>query len=436
MTQATWYNSERVSQPGSVVLNRWRAEREAQRARGKVVQAADSGTYFLGDGGYDSELYRWMTGGINAAGVAVNERTAMCVSAVHACIGLIGGAIASMPMHIFQRGPEGRQRVNDNNVWWLFNERAHENWTSASFWEFSCQSRLLHGDAFAIIHRNRRSDITGFEPLHPDMVDVRKHEGQLVYVIHDGIAKPKTLQSPGILHFRGTGFNGTRSISVLRHALNNSAGTALAADEYSARFFSNGARPDIALTTDQKLTQEQIDTLRNAWDQRHAGSRRAHRPAVLQGGLKVEQLTMSAEDAQLISTRRFQVEDICRIFGVPPFMVGHNEKTTSWGSGIEQLSIGFVKYTLQSHLTQIEQEINAKVWPRSLKYFSEFQTAGLERGDLKSRYESHRIAIGRAGEPGFMTVNEARRLENLPPIDGGDILNNGNQKNDANVKAS
>ena len=140
----------------------------------------------------------------------------------------------------------------------------------------------------------------------------------------------------------------------------------------------------------------------------------------------LEYLTMNAEDSQLLATRSFQVEEICRIFGVPPHMIGHTEKATSWGTGIEQMSIGFVKFTLQPHLVAFEQEINSKVF-RTPKNFCEFQTAGLERGDIKARYEGYRIAIGRAGEPGWMTVNEVRNLENQLPRDGGDSLYQPNQ---------
>ena len=133
--------------------------------------------------------------------------------------------------------------------------------------------------------------------------------------------------------------------------------------------------------------------------------------------MKLHQLTMSSEDAQLIATRGFQVEEICRVFGVPPFMIGHTEKTTSWGSGVEQMSIGFVKYTLQRHLVAFEQEINAKLFPVRTTRFCEFVTAGLERGDIKTRFEAYRVALGRAGEAPWMRPGEIRDLENLTPDD-------------------
>jgi HK97 family phage portal protein len=155
------------------------------------------------------------------------------------------------------------------------------------------------------------------------------------------------------------------------------------------------------------------------FQERNSGQGSKRTPVVLAGGMKLHQLTMSAQDAELLSQRGFQIEEICRAFGVPPFMVGHTEKTTSWGSGVEQMSIGFVKYTLQRHLVAFEQEINHKLFKTS-RNFSEFVTAGLERGDLKGRYEAYRIALGRAGEPSWMKASEIRKLENMPADDSFD----------------
>ena len=138
--------------------------------------------------------------------------------------------------------------------------------------------------------------------------------------------------------------------------------------------------------------------------------------------MELEKLSITPEDASLLDTRRFQVEEIARIFGVPPHMIGHTSASTSWGTGIEQQSIGFVKYTLQRHLVKIEQELNRKIWPTRARYYVEFSAVGLERGDTKTRNEAYRIALGRAGEPGWMSVNEVRRAENLPPVEGGDIM--------------
>jgi len=170
-----------------------------------------------------------------------------------------------------------------------------------------------------------------------------------------------------------------------------------------------------------------VDLIRAQWDEIHRGPKKAHRPAILGGGLKPETISLPAEDAQLVAQRQFQIEDIARIFGVPPFMIGHTEKTTSWGSGVEAMGIGFVKYTLQRHLSKIQTEFRRKCF-RGTNRFCEFATAALERGDLKSQSEAFRIALGRAGERPWMKISEVRRLLNLPHEDGTDDLNPTNGK--------
>ena len=373
-----------------------------------------------------SELFSIFSGSNAGGTVAVNERVAMCVSAVIGCVNLIGGAISSMPLHFYERTNSGRQRYSPD-IWWLLNERAFNNWPASALWVYVVLSKLLHGDAFVQIHRASRfsSVITGFEPIHPLNVDVRKINGRLSYTLwknaDDGSVYVEVVDQDDMLHVSGPGFNGLRGISQIKHGLQNAAGIAYAADQFAGQFFNNGARPDFAIEMPGNPTTEQQEMMRSSWNERYQGFGNSHKPALLAGGVKIHEITMNAEDSQLLATRSFQVEEICRIFGVPPHMIGHTEKATSWGTGIEQMSIGFVKFTLQPHLVAFEQEINSKVF-RTPKNFCEFQTAGLERGDIKARYEGYRIAIGRAGEPGWMTVNEVRNLENQLPRDGGDNL--------------
>lgn len=416
---ATWYNAERVSQPGSVILSRFKAEREASR-----LQNAGP-TYPSSSGTQGSQLYEWLTGGnLSAAGPAVTERTAMGIGAVYACVGLIGGAIASLPLPIYRRTDSGRERAA-NELWWLLNEQPCAAMSAAVMWEFVAWSLLLHGDAMVIIRRASGGRIIALEPVHPLAVSVGTDKdlpGVLIYTVQ-GDGKHEVFHQDDILHVPGLGFDGRRGLSPLRYAARQTFGLALAAEEYSARFFSNGARPDYIITSEGKMDPEQQRLFRESWMARYAGLQNAHIPALLTGGkADVKSLTLSPEEAQLMATRNFQATDVARIYGVPPHMIGITDKTTSWGSGIEQQGIGFVKYTLQRHLVKIEQEINRKVFRRSLQLFAEFNTAGLERGDTKARNESYRIAAGRAGEPGWMTINEIRRLENMPPIAGGDSL--------------
>jgi HK97 family phage portal protein len=173
------------------------------------------------------------------------------------------------------------------------------------------------------------------------------------------------------------------------------------------------------------MTEEQAKLLRATWGERHSGVANSHLPAILTGGLEVQQLTLSAVDSQILATASWNLEEICRVLGVPPFMVGSTEKSTSWGTGQENMGRGFVKYTLLRDLRKFQQEFNRKLWPTRQQYFVEFDVSGIERGDLKTENDSFRIALGRAGEPGWMTINEVRHAKLLPPIDGGNEINKG-----------
>lgn len=364
-------------------------------------------------GVYGSELYRLLADGQSAAGVAVTEQSAMRVSAVYACVGLLGGAMSCMPCHIYRRDGAERERA-DHPVWWLLNEQPWAALSAAVFWEYAMWSLMLHGDWFARIHRASAysPDIKGFEPLHPQTVQVQRNGDRLAYVVYRDGRVAETIDQDDMLHVPGVGFNGLRGMSPLRFALRGPAGISLAADEFSGAYFRHGAKAEHAIVVPGKADADQVRLMQDKWvENRHLGN--AFVPPVLSGGAKLEPITMSAADAQLLETRRMQVEEIARIYGIPPFMIGHASTTTTLGSSIEQMGISFVKYTLGRHLVKFEQEINRKCF-RTIRYFAEFATAGLERGDMKARYEAYRIALGRAGEMPWIDTDTICRLENLP----------------------
>lgn len=401
-----------------------RAARPTAPAEPVAVVAADQGAARISEIVPAAEMYDVITGAVGGgAGVPVTERTAMATSAVYASVGLLGGAVASLPFHIYRRSERGRERI-DSDLWWLFNESPWGTWTAASAWSWVVQSIGLRGDGFQRIHRVTpyTNAIQGFEPLHPAAVNVRRVKGRNVYAYTDDDGQLHTVDQDDILHFPGIGFDGVRSITPLRAALRAGAGIAIAADEYAGAFFRNGARADYALQTDKAMSAEQAQQVRESWADKHRGLTNAHNVAILHSGLKVQQLTMTAEDSQLLGTRQFQVADIARIFGVPPHMIGHTEKSTSWGSGVEQMSIGFVRYTLQRYLDAIRQEINRKVWPRSRQVYAEHSTEALLEGDAKAQAEYFSKALGGPCSQGWMVVNEVRQLKNLPPVPEGDTL--------------
>lgn len=357
---------------------------------------------------------------------SVNEQTILSVSTAYACVNLIAGAISALPVNIYRESPDGqREELPADDMWWLLNEQFLPRWSAANGWEYAAQSLLFHGDAFLVIRR-QGARIVGLEPAHPSSVTVlaTADRRRLVYVVVWEDGKSEAVDQDDMLHIAGFGFNGFRGVSPLRHVLGTSAGIAIATQEYAGRFFANSARPDIVLSTDQVINAETAEQIKQRWVENYQGYSNSHKPAVLGQGFKIQELTMSAEDAQLLATRQFQIEEIARAFGVPPHMVGHTEKTTSWGSGVETMGKGFVRFTLRQHLNKFQTEINRKFF-RNAGRRVEFDTFDLESADMKTLFESFRVAIGRAGEPGFMSTDEVRDKLRLKRTPGGDLLASG-----------
>ncbi|WP_324730984.1 phage portal protein [Pseudomonas paeninsulae] len=358
-----------------------------------------------------------------SAGVAVTTETAKRSAAVYACCRLIAGAVSLLPLPIYERTATGGRKKADHDLWWLLNESPHQTLTACSFWEWMVSSMLMRGDGLAQIIRDRNGRPLGLMPLPRECVQIESRDGQLVYYVSDAKSQ-YGLFADDVLHFAGYGFNGVQGESVIRYAARQAVSTALAADEFSGEFFANGATPSVVITYPEGVapTADQQDHLRSQFDEKHTGSGKRHKPLLLVNGGKVEPVSLTAGDAQLLETRKFQVIEIARAFGVPPHMVGETSASTSWGSGIEQMSIGFVRYTLGPHLRRIEQELNRKLWPRSMRYFVEFNRDGLLAGDSKTEAEVLGKSLGGPGTQGWMTVNEVRRLKNLPPVEGGDSI--------------
>ena len=357
----------------------------------------------------------------SASGVVVNSQTVMRASAVYACVRLIAGAIGSLPLEVFRRKSDSRERFSKHSLYNLLRYQANPMVSAIVYWEAICSHMLLSGNGYSIIHRNGQGDPLALTVVSPNRVDVDIKNDRLIYFItlDDGQYLP--FDQDDVLHIPGVGWDGKKGLSVIGSVGQNSIGCAMAADEYAARFFDNDATPRGYLSYPKKTTEEQVNEIRQYWFRKHQGLENKHLPAVITDGGEFKDIAMSAQDSQLIETRKFQVCDIARIFGVPPHLIGETEKSTSWGTGIEQQSIGFVQYTLRPHLTRIEQEVNRKLF-RSKAYFAEFNVSALLRGDIKGRNEAYQIALGGNQQPGYMTVNEIRKLENLPPIDGGDEL--------------
>jgi HK97 family phage portal protein len=426
------------SASGSTILTRFKAEREAERAAAAAklpaIQNFGNGVQYMTSS--DPRIIEFLGGQQSSSGYPVNERTALRTSAVYACINRIAGAIASLPAHVYERTEDGgRKRVGNSPLWYLLNEQPHPRWTAASWYEFVVACNGLRGDAISEIKRNRAGIITGFTPHHPDTVQTEIVGDYLHYYIQlkDG-SKPYGLHQDDVIHIPNLMFDGQRSPSTIRLGAQHGISIALAADDFSGKLYANGAMPKHLIEAPGKLKDDQIEQLRKAYADRYTGANQVGKPMVLTEGLTIKELSMSAADAELLESRKYQVIDIARAFGVPPHMIGATETTSSWGTGIEQMTIGFVKFTIQPYLNRIEQELNRKIF-RTAKYFIEFSLEGLLRGDAKSESETLRQGIGGSQGPGWMTPNEVRKVKNLPPVEGGDTLYNPN-KGTNNAQAS
>lgn len=400
---------------------RLRAELMLEQDRANRSPITQAEAQPLSSGVRGSTLYGWLASG--AQGV-VSEAQAMRVGAVFASVAIVAGAIASMPFHLYKR-TEGNDRARyDSDLWWLLNESPEPAWTAASAWHYALQSILLRGDAFRQIHRASAYSprIIGFEPIHPDAMQVERIDGRNRYTFwvrtSAGTVEKRVKDQDDILHFPGIGFDGLRSLTPITAALGNAASLALEADRHATAFFKGGARADHAIVVPPtvKINNDQLNQYRDTWAEQRQRYTDTGVPPFLTGGMDIKKLTINSRDAQLLETRGQSVEDIARIMGVPPHMIGKTDAATSWGSGIQQMSIGFVRYTLGRHLDNISQELNRKLWPRSRLFFGEFNRDALLEGDSKEQAEYFGKAAGGPGTQGWMTINEIRRLKNLPPL--------------------
>lgn len=364
--------------------------------------------------------------GVAPTGTTVSATTAMRVSAVAACVAKIAGAIVSMPIHEYSLdGGEIPARLPRSDLWYALNEQPSPQYTAASMWEGVSMAQLLRGDAFALLRWKVNGSLREILPLPWGCVSPIRTPGEGVrYYVNSPEHGIQTWFDPSdILHFPGLGFNDTtmRSMSCIQFGARTAIGNALAMDEYSGKFFENGAHPSIVLQAAAKMSDTQITQLQTAFANKYAGLANAHRlPLVLTEGISAKEISLSAEDAQLLDARKFQVMDIARAFGVPAFMIGEASGSTSWGTGLESISRAFVQYTLQPWLRKIEQELNRKIYPRNNGRFLEFHREALYETDLKALGEFYRSALGGPGSgDGWMSVDEVRRRQRMPPTEGG-----------------
>ena len=370
--------------------------------------------------------------GPTTSGKTVNERTAMQTTAVYACVRILAEAIASLPLSVYQTTGLGKEKALTHNLYHLLHDEPNSEMTSFVFRETLMSHLLLWGNAYAQIIRDQNGKVLSLYPLLPNKMSVnRDSRGNIYYVYTRDSDETPSLAGYGefylsdheVLHIPGLGFDGLIGYSPIAMA-KNAIGMSLATEEYGASFFANGATPGGVLEHPGIVKDPQ--RVRESWNSVYQGTKNAHKVAVLEEGMKYQSIAISPEQAQFLETRKFQINEIARIFRVPPHMVGDLEKSSF--SNIEQQSLEFVKYTLDPWVTRWEQAMQkALLLPGEKSQYSiKFNVDGLLRGDYQSRMNGYAIAR----QNGWMSANDIRELENMnliSPEEGGDIyMVNGN----------
>jgi len=360
--------------------------------------------------------------GQSVAGKMVNERTSMQTTAVFACVRIIAETIASLPLHTYRYRGEGKEKMYDHPLYRILHDEPNPEMSSFTLRETMMTHLLLWGNSYSQIIRNGRGDVLGLYPLLPDKMLVdRDQKGELYYTYRKE-GQSYYLGPDEVLHIPGLGFDGVMGYSPVALA-KNAIGLNIAAEEYGGRFFANNATPTGILSTSGTIKDP--TKVRDAWQAAYGG-RNNYKVAVLEDGLQYQAISMPNSDAQFLETRKFQIEEICRIFQVPPHMVADLSRSSF--SNIENMAISFVVHTIRPWLVRIEQAMNRKLFKEGEKgtCFVSFNASALMRGDYKSRMDGYAIGI----QKGFFSVNDVRRMENMDPIpeeEGGDLyLTNGN----------
>lgn len=365
------------------------------------------------------QLVNFFSGPESYSGERVSVQSALQLDTVDACVRLISQTVATLPLPLYRRDNKGQSTLaSDHSLYRILHDRPNVEMTATEFWEAMVACVLLWGNAFARIDRGAENRVVALTPLVPEFVIVRRQpDGSLIYT-YSYLGKTETLSEDEILHIKGFSLDGLMGMSPIARA-RHSMGAAIAAEKASASIFRNGLRPSGIFKSPLYLNDVQRAQAAVAME-KYRGAINTGGTPLLEGGWDFVPLTIPPEDAQLLATRSFNVEVLCRWFGVPPIMVGHMEKTTAWGTGMEQMMLWFLTFSLRPHLKRIEQCISkALLSPvEQLTMFAEFNVEGLLRADSQGRA----LLYAALAQNGLRTRNELRALDNEPALPGGDDL--------------
>lgn len=361
--------------------------------------------------------------GSSSSGVVVNESVALGIPAVLSAVKLIAEASASLPLKVYRRRADGgRVEEPEHPLYYVLHDAFNPYLTSFCARTNLAAAVLLHGNAYFEIER-RGADVVGLYPVRADRCSVAVDERQrkvVLYTTESGREVKWTfdadLPAP-LLHIAGSLGDGLSGWSTLKIAA-NALGIAEAESRYAGKFFANGAAPQGVLKTPNALTDEVSARIQRSWEAAHKGIDNAHKVAVLEEGLEWQATALNNEDAQLVESRQFSVQEIARIFRVPPHLLMDSSGSTSWGSGLESQTQAFLTYTLQPLLVNIEQAMRLSLLNRKtfVTHTIEHVTQGFARADLQARYSAY--AVGR--DKGWLSVNDVRELEGMNKVQGGD----------------
>jgi len=364
----------------------------------------------------DLWLVNWLGGGPTEAGVSINEANATTVTAVYACVARIAQAVGTLPVHVYQWSEAGAQRIEGGTLPWLLGVEPNEFQSSVDFRQTLQPHLDLWGNAYAALERNGRGDVVALLPLLPDRMTVERRAGRVRYLA--GLSDGTRVEIPAseVIHLKHFGLDGLVGLSPIQQA-RGAVGLAKAAEDFGARFFKNDARPGVILECPGRLSDAAVARLKESWAERFSGPNQ-HRPAVLEEGIKLHEVGIPPQDAQFLETRRMQKEEVASIYGVPLSLLQSSEGRTY--ASAEQDDIQFVKYCIAPRVAVWESELNRKLFSARSggRQYVKFNLNGLLRGAFKDRME----ALVRGVQGGLFTPNEARSLEELPPMPGGDSL--------------
>lgn len=350
------------------------------------------------------------------SGRRVSPQLAMQLTAVFSCVRVLAESVGMLPCSLYEQLDRGNRRAVRERLNKLLSTKPNNYMTPQEFWELLIACLCLRGNFYAYKVK-ALGEVVELLPLEPSSVTPKlnsKWEPEYQVTFPDG--KRDTLTQDDIWHVRIFTLDGLTGLSPIAYA-KQAVGLGLATEEHGSRLFGNGAVTSGVLQTDQYLKDDAYERLKTDFENRHQGLANAHKPMILEMGLKWQQISMTSEDAQFLETRKFQLEEICRISRVPLHMIQNTDRATF--SNIENLGIGFINYSLVPYLTRIEQRINVGLVKPSKQgvFYAKFNTGALLRGDMKSRFDAYATGINW----GIYSPNECRELEELNPRDGGDI---------------